>query len=61
MSHKHAIGWILLIWTLSSLLAMPNLIYSLVVEDRLINENLALTCTMIWPDGRYPLSSYDHM
>lgn len=40
---------------------MTNIIYSIVVEDRLVNENLALTCTMIWPDGRYPLSSYDHI
>lgn len=61
MSHSHAIAWILLIWTLSSALAMPNAFYSVVVEDRLVNENLASTCTMIWPDGRYPLSSYDHM
>ena len=61
MSHRHALGWILLIWTLSALLALPNMIYSVVVEDRLINDNLALTCTMIWPDGRYPDSSHDHM
>lgn len=61
MSHRHAIGWILLIWTLSSALAMPNAIYSTLVEDRLVNDNVAVTCAMVWPDGRYPLSSYDHI
>lgn len=61
MSHKSAIGWILLIWTLSSALALPNAIYSTLVEDRLMSDSFATTCTMIWPDGRYPQSSYDHI
>lgn len=61
MSHRHAVGWILLIWTVASALALPNFIYSTDLEDRLTNDNVAITCTMLWPDGRYPLSSYDHM
>lgn len=61
MSHRNAIGWILLIWTMSSLLASPNAIYSTLVEDKIAADNTAITCAMIWPDGRYPLSSYDHM
>lgn len=61
MSQRQAIGWILLIWTLSAALAAPNAIYSVVVEDRLMDDNLGLTCTMLWPDGRYPISKYDHI
>lgn len=61
MSHRHAIGWILLIWTFSSLLALPNAICSTLFEDSLISNKSATTCTMVWPDGRYPTSSWDHI
>lgn len=57
MSHRHAIGWILLIWTLSSALAMPNLILCTLFKE----ENSLLICALSWPDGRYPESSYDHL
>lgn len=61
MSHRHAIAWILLIWSLSVVLALPNAIYSSLVEDKIASESVAVACTMIWPDGRYPTSLYDHM
>lgn len=57
MSHRHAVGWILLIWTLSSALALPNIIYSDTVSD----GHMSFLCSMMWPDGRYPISSYDHL
>lgn len=46
MSHRKAIAWILLIWTLSALLAMPNAIYSEVRASDGHNGN----CAMTWPE-----------
>ncbi|KAI1292323.1 Tachykinin-like peptides receptor 86C [Halotydeus destructor] len=59
MSRKTAVIIILVIWFCASLLALPNLLYSRVVEYK-YGQDLRIVCYLHWPDGWAGQSTMDY-
>ena len=49
------------IWTISSALATPSIMYSTIVTYHETEDNTATACLMVWPDGPSTESFMDHL
>ncbi|KAK2586527.1 hypothetical protein KPH14_011419 [Odynerus spinipes] len=53
MSRRRTILALILIWTISSILAIPCLLYSTLKTRRYSNGKTRISCYLAWPDGGY--------
>ncbi|XP_035731002.1 tachykinin-like peptides receptor 86C [Vespa mandarinia] len=53
MSRRRTILTLILIWAISSILAIPNLLYSTTKQKRYLNGKTRISCFLAWPDGGY--------
>ncbi|XP_043672319.1 tachykinin-like peptides receptor 86C isoform X1 [Vespula pensylvanica] len=53
MSRRRTILTLILIWSVSSILASPNLLYSTTKQKRYLNGKTRISCYLAWPDGGY--------
>ncbi|XP_059472152.1 tachykinin-like peptides receptor 86C isoform X2 [Neocloeon triangulifer] len=60
MRKRWALFTVLSIWFLSSLLALPTLLYSTTSTSSHTNGETRTLCFLQWPDGTYPRSSLDY-
>ncbi|CAB3368305.1 Hypothetical predicted protein [Cloeon dipterum] len=61
MRKRWALFTVLSIWFLSSLLALPPLLYSTVYTTRYSNDETRTLCYLVWPDGVSPRSRLDYV
>lgn len=48
------------IWFSSSLLSLPNFIFSVTSKEQLPNGEVRIVCMIKWPDGGAPDSIFDY-
>ncbi|KAL2728923.1 tachykinin-like peptides receptor 86C isoform X1 [Vespula squamosa] len=60
LSRKRTISALILIWSLSACLAIPNLLYSTTKHKSYLNGETRITCYLTWPDGEYLDSKIGH-
>ncbi|XP_015186351.1 PREDICTED: tachykinin-like peptides receptor 86C [Polistes dominula] len=53
MSRRRTILTLISIWTISSILAIPSLLYSKITKTRYSNNKTRISCYLSWPDGKY--------
>ncbi|XP_043492831.1 tachykinin-like peptides receptor 86C [Polistes fuscatus] len=53
MSRRRTILTLISIWTVSSILAIPSLLYSRTTKTRYSNNKTRISCYLSWPDGEY--------
>lgn len=49
------------IWISSSLLSLPNLLYSTTKEEKYSNGDSRSVCFLVWPDGTYTMSQTEYI
>ncbi|XP_055321797.1 tachykinin-like peptides receptor 86C [Sitodiplosis mosellana] len=60
-SRKKARRLLYIIWILSTLLSAPCFIYSTTESKQYYNGKTRTVCYMLWPDGKYPISTLDYV
>ncbi|XP_012145303.1 tachykinin-like peptides receptor 86C [Megachile rotundata] len=60
MSRKRTVIIVFLIWTISSVLALPCLLYSTTESRRYSNGRSRISCYLLWPDGSYLNSKIEY-
>ena len=61
MSRRANVIIMLLIWTASSLLSSPNLVFSTTTTQDFKNGDFRVICIMHWPDGQTTESSLEYV
>lgn len=61
MSRKANVTIMVLIWSASSLLSSPNLLFSTTEKELFKNGDFRVICFMEWPDGRSPGSTIEYV
>ncbi|KAG7187568.1 hypothetical protein KM043_016639 [Ampulex compressa] len=61
MSRKRTVMTLILIWTISCLLATPCLLYSTTTSRRYSNGKVRISCYLLWPDGGYLHSRTEYL
>ncbi|EEC19951.1 tachykinin receptor, putative [Ixodes scapularis] len=57
LSRWRALATIIAIWTSSTLLSLPTLLYSTTKSYRYADHSVRTVCLLLWPDG-LPYASY---
>ena len=61
MSSRGLVMLMMIIWTFSSVLASPSLLFSTTNTYHSDDNNTAPACIMVWPDGPQSTSFMDHI